>query len=294
MKPRDHKRRIGAHVSVAGGLLLAPERAEKIGANCMQIFSSPPQQWRSATYAPEEMEAFKEEIHTRDLLPVFVHGVYLINLASDNPVIAKRSCDALILDLQFAQRIGADGVIFHLGSHPLGWSHGKRDQLINAFDSILQNSPQESFLIVENSAGGGHKIGTTIEELSRIYRDIRNERVKFCIDTAHAFAAGYDLRREVDVRRFVDEVNAILGWQHVVAIHANDSKADVGTRKDRHENIGKGKIGKAGFRALLHHPMVMDKPFIIETPGFKDKGPDEENIKILRKLARESTKAMRV
>lgn len=278
--------RIGAHVSIAGGLLNAPERALKIGANCMQIFSSPPQQWRASSYTQEEMSRFRQVAAEKDLTPVFVHAVYLINLASDNPVIVRRSRDALILDIQFAEKIGAEGVIFHIGSHPLGWVHGKRDELINTLQSILKNTPRETLLIVENSAGSGTKLGVTLAQLAEIKKDVRNPRLKFCIDTAHALESGYDIRSKEAVDSFADEVERTIGWDNVVVIHANDSKTDLDSNVDRHENIGEGKIGLGGFRALLHHPKLADKPLIIETPGFEDEGPDAKNISILQKLSK--------
>lgn len=277
-------RKIGAHVSVAGGLLNAPTRAVKIGANCMQIFSSPPQQWRASAYTEGEMREFRQTVAEKDLLPVFVHAVYLINLASDNPVIVRRSRNALILDMQFAEKIGAEGVIFHIGSHPLGWSGGKRGELINILESILRNTPENTWLIVENSAGGGTKLGVKLEELGQIRADIKNSRLRFCLDTAHAFEAGYDLRSKKTVELFVDEVERAIGWDGVVAIHANDSKTPLGSNKDRHENIGEGKIGFGGFRALLGQPKFSGKPFLIETPGFDEEGPDAKNIALLKKL----------
>lgn len=279
-------RRIGAHVSVAGGLLNAIPRAIKIGANCMQIFSSPPQQWRSSTYSEAEMEAFQKEVREKDLLPVFVHAVYLINLASDNPIIVRRSRDALILDMQFAEKIGAQGVIFHIGSHPLGWAQGKRSQLINVFESILRNTPKGTLLIVENSAGSGTKIGSTTEQLAQIKSDIKNPRLKFCVDTAHAFEAGYDLRTKESIEVFVQKIEDAISWDDVVCVHTNDSKTDLGSNVDRHENIAEGKIGLGGFRALLEESRLKEIPLVIETPGFDREGPDAKNIKILQKLSK--------
>lgn len=280
------KRKIGAHVSVAGGLNFAIKRALKIGANCLQIFSSPPQQWRSASYTHGELEEFKKELRKQALLPLFVHAPYLINLASDNPVIVKRSMDSLILDLKFSQHIGAEGVIFHLGSHRLGWSLSKREELINLFKRILKNSPSQTLVIVENSSGSGSKIGIKLLELLKIKEDLKNERIKFCLDTAHLFEAGYDLRTKRTIALFASQVDESLSWESVVCLHANDSKTDLGSKIDRHENIGEGKIGLGGFKALLHHPKLVNKPFIIETPGFSKEGPDKKNLDILWKLAR--------
>lgn len=250
----------------------------------MQIFSSPPRAWKSSTYSKEEMGKFREKVVSENLTPVFVHAVYLINLASDNAVIRDRSINALIADMQFAERVGAEGVIFHLGSHRLGWSKGKRDELINHFESILRNTPENTLLIVENSAGSGNRIGGSIEELAKIRKDIKDDRLKFCLDTAHLFQAGYDISKKKKLAALMNKIGRTLRWSNVVCIHANDSKTKLGSRHDVHENIGEGKIGKATFKRLFEAKELKDTPFIIETPGFKNKGPDKKNIDILKGL----------
>lgn len=278
-------RRLGAHVTTAGGLGTAIERARLIGANCIQIFSSPPQQWRPSSHLPEACEQFKTLLEKNDISPVFVHGTYLINLASDNPLSVKQSMKSLIEDLFFCERIGSNGVIFHMGSHPLGWSGRKREELIGIFQEILKQSPPDSNIIIENSAGGGTKIPKTLEELSQIAGDLENKRIQFCIDTAHAFAAGYDLRTPTDVSAFVATVEEKIGWNSVAALHANDSKVDLGRGADRHENIGYGCIGYEGFASLLTEASLKTIPVILEVPGFEDEGPDRKNMDSIKRAA---------
>ncbi len=278
-------RRLGAHVTTAGGLGTAIERANIIGANCIQIFSSPPQQWRPPSHSLEACMLFRKSCEENDIAPVFVHGTYLINLASDNPESVKQSMKSLIEDLIFCRNIGSTGVIFHMGSHPQRWSGTKRDGLITVFNEILGQTPPETHIIIENSAGGGSKIPKTLEELAQIAEDLGNDRIQFCIDTAHAFAAGYDVRTPTDVFSFVASVEEKIGWKRVAAIHANDSKVELGRGADRHENIGKGYIGYEGFAALLSHSSVTTIPVILEVPGFENDGPDTENMNCIKQAA---------
>lgn len=275
--------RVGAHVSIAGGLLLALERGETIGARCLQIFSSAPQQWKSSRISLNDCERFRTETQIKDLSPVFVHGTYLINLASDNAYSVEQSKQSLIDDLNFCSRIGATGVIFHFGSHPAGWE-GKKQTVIPLIHDILEKTPSDTLFIIENSAGSGKKIGASLEELSTIVSDVDSPRVKICLDTAHAFAAGYDIRTNEAVSQFVCDVGKIIGWKNVLAIHLNDSKVDIGAKNDRHENIGMGKIGLVGFKSLVNHPLVKQVPCILEVPGFENNGPDQKNIEIVTSL----------
>lgn len=270
---------IGAHVTTGKGLESALEIAESIGAKAIQIFSSAPQQWQSSQHTPEEISAFTTRFKQTSVREVYIHAPYLINLATDVPALLHKSVHALIEDLQFAHDVQAKGVIVHLGSHA-NWQTEKNEQLKHAINSILQQTPSDVLFIIENTAGGGNTIGRTIEELLMLQSFFSHERIAFCIDTAHAFASGYDLRSKKDVDTFYHDVFQ-LGSQHIPVVHANDSKVDKGSMKDRHENIGAGLIGKTGFCYLLSHPLVSEKTFILETPGFEKKGPDKQNIDIL-------------
>lgn len=273
--------RIGAHVSTAGGLNNAITNAKNIGANCMQIFSSAPQQWLGLNRAPEEKSTFKKSVEEADLLPVFIHGTYLMNFASDNSEIVEKSINCLSADLIFASEIGAMGVIFHFGSHASGWS-GKRKELIKVFQKIIDITPSESLIVIENAAGSGVKIGSKLEELAMMRDDINSTRIKFCIDSAHAFAAGYDLSNIVGVNNYITQVQKILDWDNVAAIHLNDSKVPLGKGADRHENIGEGCIGSLGLNEFVTNRLIRQLPFFLEVPGFENKGPDAENITRVR------------
>lgn len=276
-------RRIGAHVTTAGGLQTASSRAREIGANCLQIFSSPPQQWRSSRHTPEQCREFRKQTMDGDIRPLFIHGAYLVNLASDNPASLELAIASLTADLQFASQIGAAGVIFHPGSHPTGWI-GKREQLVASFRRILAATPAETCLAIENSAGSGGSLGASLEELAAMRDAIGERRLRFCLDTAHAFAAGYNLADPQLSAAFVDRVSHTIGWESVMAIHLNDSKVACGARVDRHANIGEGQISLPGLRGLLLHPALFHIPLILETPGTDRNGPDKQNISRVKAL----------
>lgn len=276
--------RIGAHQSIAGGLNKAVDRAVSIGANALQIFTSPPQQWLPPHFSKQILNDFQAYAKEKDIQPVVIHACYLINLASDSSSIRKQSIQSLIADLEFCAAIKGLGVVVHLGSHKLKWTGSKRQELIKTFTTILENSPGKSPILIENSAGTGGKIPTTIEDMAHIQKDLPNQRIQFCIDTAHAFSAGYDLRTEKSVNSFIETVEATLSWKHVAAIHLNDSKIDIGGKNDRHENIGKGKIGIQGLTAFIHHPLIQTIPLYLETPGMNGNGPDKINIQIVQKM----------
>lgn len=270
--------RIGGHLSISGGLSRSLERAQAIEANCLQIFSSPPQKWQPPVFSQESLRAFKQQSCMLDIRPVVVHGTYLINLASDNQELVKKSMMSLIEDLRFCHDIGALGVVFHFGSNALRWE-GINGKLVDIIYEILNETPSDTLFIIENSAGSGTKIGATIEELQQILIDTNHQRIRCCIDTAHAFAAGYDIRTKEMVDTFAQKIEHSLSWDLVEVIHLNDSKAGFGTKIDRHENIAQGHIGEEGLQSFVSHPLICSKPFILETPGFEKSGPNLDNIR---------------
>ena len=216
--------------------------------------------------------------------PVFLHGPYLINLATESAEQLKKSTDALSGDLQLASAIGAKGVIFHLGSHKGAGYEARVDQVIDQCRQVLKATPDDAWLILENSAGMGGAIGSKFAELGRITRDSGSDRVKVCLDTQHSFAAGYDFKTREGLDAAMAEFDGEIGLDRLVAVHANDSKIELGGGRDRHENIGEGYIGRDGFTNLLSHPAFADVPFLLEVPGFDDSGPDKANLDILKEL----------
>ena len=277
--------RIGAHVSTAGGPATCFDRAEAIGAEAAQIFLTPPQQWRSSKVDPEQAEAFRARAAGSSCGPVFVHGVYLINLATADTTMLTRSTSSLKSALTSCSQLGIKGVIFHLGSHLGQGLDAVFSQICKACSEVLEATPNDVLLILENSAGAGGNIGSRFADLGRIIREVGSDRVKVCLDTQHAFAAGYDLSTAEGLELAMTEFEQEVGFDNLVAVHANDSKVELGAGRDRHENIGEGHIGVEAFRRILHHRAFKDVPFLLEVPGFGEaKGPDKANVDLLKQL----------
>ncbi|HYM14935.1 MAG TPA: deoxyribonuclease IV [Dehalococcoidia bacterium] len=280
--------KIGAHVSTAGGIATAFERAAAIGAECVQIFESAPQQWGTARLDDAQVQEFRDRMAESGIGPVFIHGKYLMNLASADAKIFKTSASTLRSSLLIAGRIGAAGVIFHTGSHKGLGLDAVFEQVCKTAQEILADTPAETLLIFENSAGQGGTIGSQFADLGRILKSIDNPRARICIDTCHAFAAGYDLSNAAGVAATMIELEREVGAKNVAAVHCNDSKTPLGAGRDLHENIGEGHIGRAGFEAIVAHPAFADVPFLLEVPGYKldgaAKGPDKPNIDRMKEI----------
>ncbi len=279
---------IGAHVSVAGGLPKGIDRALELGAETIQFFLSPPQTWRFNPPKPEDAAAFVRRRTEAGLGPVYLHAIYLVNLAGPDQTILARSVESLVQYLRVGAQIGAAGVIVHLGSargRPLPEA---RAQVAAAIRQILHQAPEGPALVLEHSAGMGESVGHRFEDLADILAAADSpDRVKICLDTAHLFAAGYPVADPDGLRRTLDEFDRLIGLDRLVVIHANDSKVPLGSGVDRHENIGDGQIGLAGFRVILAEPRLRDLPFILEVPGLDNKGPDRENVERLKQLRAE-------
>lgn len=273
----------GAHVSSAVSLELAFDRAREIGAQCTQIFISPPQQWVQIKHSDQEIQAYKDKQSQTGIGPNFIHGTYLINLGTSNPEHLKKSIDWLIYSLNCAQKLGAEGVIFHLGSHRGSGFESALDQICSAISEVLRETKQVE-LILENSAGAGGSIGSKFSELGQIIKRVGDNRLKVCLDTQHAFATGYNWTSQEGAEQAIQEFDQRIGLDKLVAVHTNDSKVELGSNKDRHENIGDGFIGRKGFKNILSQPALADLPFILEVPGFGDTGPDKDNLDILHSL----------
>ena len=276
--------KIGAHVKTSGGVDKAIDRAEAIGAEAIQIFSGAPQAWRRKDYRAGEVEAYKARVAETGIEPAFVHGVYLVNLATDIQENLAKSLDALTHDMNVCHLLGARGVIFHVGSHRgAGYDQVSR-QVVESIGKVVEATPEDIWLILENSAGMGGAIGSRFAELGGIIREAGSPRVKVCLDTQHMFAAGYEVRTKDELAAAMSEFDAEVGLERLVAVHANDSKCGLGGGVDRHENIGEGHIGLDGFRNVMSHPAFRDVPFLLETPGFDKSGPDLRNVDTLKSV----------
>jgi deoxyribonuclease IV len=276
--------RIGAHVSIGKGLVESLVRAQDMGANCLQIFSSPPQSFVEPKFSDAQCIELKNRAQELNIQPIFIHATYLINLGSDNSDLLNKSIKSLTADLIFASKISSPGVIVHTGSHKgRGFVHAL-PIVVEAIKQILEQTPVTTKLLLEIASGGGGKIGSTFEELATILNNVNNKRLGVCLDTAHMFAAGFDYSSYEKVTQLTTKIDDTIGWERVACVHVNDSKTDFGSFKDRHENLGVGKIGLEALKILLNSPNINKLPLVLETPGFNDKGPDKRNVEILKAL----------
>ena len=215
--------------------------------------------------------------------PAFIHGSYLVNVGG-NPDLLGKSIESLVRTLEAASQLGAVGVIFHGGSHKGAGFDAVFDQAIAALTLVLERTPDDARLLIENSAGMGSHIGSSFAEIGRMVEALGNDRVGVCLDTQHSIAAGYNIIEPSGIEDALDEFDREIGLDRLVVVHANDSKTPLGSGVDRHENIGEGSLGEAGFETIMGHDAFRDIPFILEVPGFGEdhKGPDKENVDRLK------------
>ena len=279
---------LGAHVSSAGRIDKAVERAVEVGAESFQIFGAAPQMWRRKHHPDEDTESYRQKFKQAKLKSSFIHAVYLINLASPDDDLLRKSTDTLTAELDLASRIGADGVIFHVGSHMgSGFDHAL-PRIAHAMSEALDRTPDDALLLLENNAGAGRSVGSTFAELSAIMNAVDHPRVGICLDTCHAHAAGYNVATIAGLKETVDEFQRELGADKLAAIHANDSKTELGSGKDRHENIGQGTIGVKAFRRMVRNRVLRKAAWLLEVPGYEGDGPGKADVDILKALRDES------
>ena len=276
--------RVGAHVSTAGHIDVALENAQGIGAEAVQIFGAAPQQWRRKVHQPAEIAAFRRGMEEAGIGPNYIHAIYLINLATADPQLLERGVGALTADLRLGSELGIAGVIFHVGSHKGAGFAAVLPQIVDAMKLVLDQSPDDVWLCIENNAGTGNSVGSRFEEIGAILNGVGSGRVKTCLDTCHAHSAGYNLMEKETLAAALEEFDREIGLDNLVAVHANDSKTPFASGRDRHENIGRGSIGLAGFENLLHHPALARATWLLEVPGFEGGGPDALNVEILQAL----------
>jgi deoxyribonuclease IV len=278
--------RIGAHVSTSGALGQSIQRAAQIGAECAQIFVGAPQRWKHLAYSDENVAEFRRLAAESGIGPNVVHALYLVNLASPDPMLRARSIESLVDQMQWCDALGGLGLIAHVGSRVGTVSHDEAmERVATGIGEVLSRTHSACFLI-ENTAGMGTSIGSSFAEIGEIIRRLGgDERLGVCLDTAHTFESGHDYSTPSALDAVLDEFDREVGLERLAAIHANDSKTPLGSNVDRHENIGQGHVGEAAFELFMRHPAMRDLPFYLEVPGLAGKGPDRENIEALRRLA---------
>lgn len=274
--------RFGFHISISGGFRKVIPQALDLQCQTIQLFSRNPRGWRYRPLDHHDTRAFVQEAKEHDIQPVFVHMPYLVNLASPDRRLFERSVSSLVQGLRRSARICAPFLIMHVGSSPEPEPGMKR--MIKGIDRALQKVPNEVILLLENTAGGGSELGHDFRQLRKILRGVRHrKRIGIVLDTAHTFAAGYDLRTRDAVNRTISEFDRIVGLKRLFLIHLNDSRTGCGSHRDQHWHIAKGTIGQ-GMSHILQHPALQHLPFIMETPR-KSPKDDRMNMKMARELA---------
>jgi deoxyribonuclease-4 len=275
--------RLGVHVSIGGGIEKAVDRARELGCSAMQIFSRNPRGWRASLFSLSLARAFRGKVRRSNIDPVVVHAPYLLNLASADRELHRKSIQELSGDLKRAEQLGARYLVSHLGSAGEEGPGVGRNRVVQALQKILErDSPV--ILLLENSAGGGRRVGASFEEVAQIMAAAGDDpRVGYCFDSCHGFAAGYDFRSPEQSRMLVQELDRTIGLSRLKVLHLNDCSGTLGAHRDRHQHIGRGEIGLDGFRSLLGQKALRKIPLILETPK---KGPrdDRDNLSRIRAL----------
>ena len=283
--PSTPRVRLGAHVS-GGGLKGIPGKAVPIGCEGIQVFASSPQMWRPPSCKPEEAAAFRAACAAAGLGPVAVHAIYLVNPAAESDEHRGKTIISLVKTLEAAEMLGASVVVTHLGSSKGSTKAEALDRSCRTFAEILDQYQGPVRLLFETSAGAGETMGGTFDELGTMIRTLgAPANLGTCIDTAHIFTAGYDLRTADDLERTLETFDREVGFDKLGAVHLNDSKAPFGSNKDRHENIGDGEIGAEALGRFICHSALGETPLYLEVPGYSKEGPDRPNMERLFELA---------
>ncbi|MFH1397529.1 MAG: deoxyribonuclease IV [Candidatus Omnitrophota bacterium] len=276
---------LGAHVSTQGGITQAVERAHKLGCNTLQIFSRNPQSWRNNFLKPEDIGEFIRLRKKFKIGPVFIHVPYLINLASPNPKLYWASVRAYVEDIQEAEKLKADYIVTHMGSHKETTEEAGLKRLSAALNKIISKTKDSPVgILLENTTGSGSWLGYKFVHQKKVISRLKDKsRVGLCLDTAHAYLAGYDISTGAGLKKLLDEIEENVGLNLIRLIHLNDAPGKLGSRHDTHTHIGKGNIGLEGMRGIINHFRLRDIPFILETPKetLKD---DRMNLNTVRKL----------
>jgi deoxyribonuclease IV len=291
----DGSLRIGLHTSISGSHLNALESARKLGANAVQIFSTSPRMWQTASVRipDNDAKAFRARREQLQLGPLVIHANYLVNLAAIQPMLRTRSIQAFHEELVRGLALGADFVVVHPGARGEVSVESAIGTIVESVRQAARHVPMGKMrILIENTAGMGSSVGSRLEEVGAIVHGLRDVHAGACLDTAHLLAAGYDIRSEAGLEQTIDTIDRTIGLENVPVIHVNDSKIPLGGRVDRHEHIGKGKIGAAAFERILRHPRLGSAPleglpgraFLLETP-IDDPGDDRKNVARLWELA---------
>ncbi len=277
----------GAHMSIAGGIYKAFAHGERAGCKTLQIFLKNSNQWKGKLLAEDDRRLYLEAERRSGIAPVVAHSSYLINLASPEPALYEKSLDAFVEEMERANFLGVTCVILHPGAHMGSGQEQGIENVASALNRALERVPPPVRILLENTAGQGSCLGHRFEQLAAILERVRDGgRVGICVDTCHAFAAGYDIRTPAGYRRTLREFDRLIGVDRISVFHVNDCRRELGSRVDRHTHIGKGYIGLEAFRCLVNDRRFARVPKILETPKGEDLKEDRMNLATLRSLVR--------
>ncbi|HIE39230.1 MAG TPA: deoxyribonuclease IV [Anaerolineales bacterium] len=281
--------RLGAHESIAGGLHRAFDRARSVGCEAVQIFVKSNRSWAVKPLTEEEVARFKAKAAETGIHPVVAHTSYLLNLASPDGDLWRRSRDTLIIELERCEALDVGWLVLHPGSHVGAGEEAGLARVAQALGEVHAATPGfRTQILLETTAGQGTNLGYRFEQLAWLLEQTpQGERLGVCFDTCHVFAAGYELRTRGGYEATMAAFDQIVGLSRLKAVHLNDSKGELGSRKDRHEHIGEGHIGLEGFRHVLNDPRLAGLPGLLETPKSDDLHEDAENLAVLRSLCGE-------
>lgn len=275
---------LGAHMSIAGGVDKALDRAVDFDMNALQIFSQNVRSWKTRELGVDEVRKFKEKRERYGIVYVVIHTSYLLNLASPKDGLWEKSKKGLIEEIRRADLLGVPAINTHIGAHTGSGMDAGIDRLVEALNEISRTdefSESTVTILLENTAGAGTTLGSNFTELGRVLSRLdRPDRFAVCVDTCHGFAAGYDIRSKSALRNTLDEFEEKVGLENLQLIHLNDSQGDLGSNKDRHDHIGKGKIGDEGFEALINESDLEGIPLILETPKEKIEGEEADRVNL--------------
>jgi len=274
---------LGLHVSIAESLDSAFDRAAEVGCTTFQIFTRNPRGWRFKPLAKDQVDAFLEKRKKSGFAKLVDHMPYLPNLASPDRGMMKASRKTLDAEVKRCDALGIEYLVAHLGSHMGKGSMVGIRNVAGAFNEAISGSSGKTTLLLENMAGQKNSVGARFEELRQILDFVKSERAAVCFDTCHSFAAGFDLAGQAAVKNTMALFDELVGMDRLKVVHLNDSKGPLGSNLDRHENIGKGKIGEKGFKSFLSYPEIIARPLILETP-YSDLRTMKQSLATVRRL----------
>jgi len=278
--------KFGFQLSISGGFSKVVGRAKRVGCETIQIFSCNPRQWKNEPLAENEVEVFKRDIKREKINPVFIHIPYLPNIASGEKNLYSKSIRGLCENLLRVETLGAPYLVLHIGRRMTSSEDEARERITQAINNAFDEVKNKVIILLENASGQGTEVGYTFSQIKAIINEIDDKnRVGLCLDTAHAFQAGYDLSRKKGLEKTIGELDRLIGLSKLRLLHLNDSKTPLGSRIDRHWHIGEGYIGLEGFRKIVNHRGLSHLPAIMETPC-KNEADDLKNMSVVRKLTR--------